>query len=198
MADNFEQEKKNLLRELVFYRDGNSNWNMHSPTVLQKYSYEIRSNKELVLTAITFNTNELKHASDNLRKDKDVVRAAINISSNALYHSELKKDKEFIFDILQPNEAYFIKYIHEDLKKDEEFVLTLFNKNKNILQHISEELLNNEEFLYSINEICKLDSKEFENFYSISPRIQNEIRENPDYLLDFASSVNYKPAKSKN
>jgi hypothetical protein len=194
MADNFEQEKKKLMRQLVFYRDPNSNWNVHNPTVLEKYSYEIRSNKQLILTAITFNTNELKHASDNLRKDKDVVRAAINISATALYHSELKKDKEFIFDILQLDEAYVIKFMHEDLKKDEEFILTLFNKNKNILQFISEELKDNEEFLYSINEICKLD-EDFENFYSINPRIQNEISKNPDYLLDFAPPVYYKPAK---
>jgi hypothetical protein len=69
----------------------------------------------------------------------------------------------------------------------------LFKKENRVINYICPKLLNDEYFLWHINEINKLTNFTFS--YSISRRIFNELNKNSDYLEDFAPPVNYKPAK---
>jgi hypothetical protein len=159
----FEEEKQKFLLELE-----TSSTNV---SLLNKYSNEISSNKELILLLLqtTRNVLELKYISDELRKDKVIFLLAADYNVCSL------------------------NYAHEDLKKDQEFILELFKKNYLVLNYICPKLLNDEYFLWHINEINKFTNFTF--FYSVPRRIFNELRKNPDYLEDFAPPVNYKPAK---
>jgi hypothetical protein len=160
----FEEEKHKFLDEI--YGDGRG-----YEGILEKYSFQIRSNKELVLLAVRDDGSNLEYASKELQRDKDVV---------------------YIASI---NWFYAFDNAHEDLKRDEEFVLEVIIANPYIIEYICSELLDNEYFLYKVTKKCKFVRSE-KMMSHISKRIFNELSKNPDYLDDFSSlPVNYKPAK---
>jgi hypothetical protein len=161
----FEEEKQKFLLEL-------KTW-FNFSELLKKYSNKIRSNKELILLLLstTRNAFELIYISDELRKDKDIFLLAAD------------------YGMISFN------YAHEDLKRDQEFILELFKKDSYVLNYICPKLLNDEYFLWHINEIEKIERYRSSTMPYINKRILNEIRKNCDYLENFSPPVNYKPAK---
>jgi hypothetical protein len=161
----FEEEKQKFLLKLE---------TPSTSVSLEKYSIEIRSNKELILLLLSTikskNVYDLEYISDELKKDKDIFLLAATYNITSFYYS------------------------HEDLKKDEEFILELFKKDIKIISFINQELVNDEYFLWYINEIEKIKSNKYLSF-CMNRRIFNELNKNPNYLDDFSPPVNYKPAK---
>jgi hypothetical protein len=163
----FEEEKQKFLLEIKIASTNES--------LLEKYSNEIRSNKELVLLLLLSSTeriNEIAYISDELSKDKDI----------------------FLLTINHDYDAFSFYYAHDDLKKDKDFIIKLFKIHTRVLGHICPELLNDEYFLWYIND--NEDIRSDRHLIScISDRIRTELANNPKYLDDFAPPVNCKPAK---
>jgi hypothetical protein len=103
-------------------------------------------------------------------------------------------NKEFVLSKVTKY-GYALDLAHRDLKKDREIVLAAVTQCEFVLCYAHEDLKNDEEFLYEAEQVCKLKIK-FDSyiFRYISQRIQSEIKENPDYLLDF-EPVYLKPCK---
>jgi hypothetical protein len=163
MANNFEQEKEDFLKEL-------NESDLTYETILQKYSNEIRSNKECVLLAIDKNAGELQYASDDIRKDG-----------------------EFIIKLYRQQQIVNLLYIHDDLKNNRNFMIRAVYLYRYSFLCASKKLQDDEEFIYQVKEI--FDYFHDDIFTRLNQRLRNEITKNPDYLLDFAPAVNYKPAK---
>jgi MoxR-like ATPase len=130
------------------------------------------SNKEFVLAAVVHSGYNLTCANDNLKNNKEVVLAAVDRTGDALY------------------------YASDDLKKDKEIVLAAVNQFRWALKYAHADLRNDEYFLHEVNKLQKIGTNSV-IFKYISERIQNELRENPDYLLEFEFPPVYlKPAKN--
>jgi hypothetical protein len=175
MAYTFEEEKQRFLIELTEIERLREPYN-YEDNILEKYSNEIRSNKELVLLLLS------------VIKNKSVLRYISN---------ELKKDKDFFLENIYHDIVPFY-YAHNDLKKDKEFVLELFKLDTYILVYVDPILLNDEYFLWHIIKIYNIthDVQLMEIMEEImDERILDEIYNNPNFLEEFAPSVNYKPAK---
>jgi hypothetical protein len=175
MVDTFEEEKQRFLIELTEIQSLYGPF-QYQDNILEKYSKELRSNKELVLLllSVSRNTFVLKYISDELKHDKDFFLENI-------YH-----------DIVS------VYYAHDDLKKDKEFVLELFKLDIYTLEYADPILLNDEYFLWHIIKIYNIthDLRLMEIMEEImDDRILDEIYNNPNFLEEFAPSVNYKPAK---
>jgi hypothetical protein len=127
------------------------------------------SNKEFVLEAVTRNGWDLEYAHNDLKKDREIVLAAVT------------------------RYGLVLQFVHDDLRKDREIVLAAAIQNGYSLYFAHEDLKNDEYFLYEVDQIKKITISSY-ILNCINERIQDEIRGNPDYLLDFAP-VNIKPAK---
>jgi hypothetical protein len=163
----FEEEKEKFLLELKTAST--------STRLLKKYSKKIRSNKELVLLLLLSSTeriSEIAYISNKLSKDKDI----------------------FLLTINHDYDAFSFYYAHDDLKKDKEFILELFKIHTRVLNYICPELLNDEYFLWYINDIEDIRSDRH-LISCISDRIRTELANNSKYLDDFAPPINCKPAK---
>ena len=139
---------------------------------LKYFSEEIRSNKELVLIAVSKNGNELKHASDELKKDREVVLAAIKTSQVELFANEAIKyaDKSFLndFEIARIAVAFsgnMLQYFVDEVRKDKEIVSIAVNNTPNAVEFADKSLLSDKDFILSLpNKIYRSDGSKFRAF----------------------------------
>jgi hypothetical protein len=122
-----------------------------------------------ILAAVTQNGYALRLASVELRANKEVVLPAVT------------------------QNGYALDFASIELRADKEVVLAAVIQDGYALLFASDELKNDEYFLWEVNQICKIEVNS-NIFYYISKRIQDEIKENLDYLLDF-EPIYLKPCK---
>jgi hypothetical protein len=91
---------------------------------LENLGDKLKSNKEVVLTAVKQNGGALCYASENLKNDKEVVLAAVKQDGDALrYASEnLKNDKEVVLAAVK-QQGHSLCHASENLNNDKEVVL---------------------------------------------------------------------------
>lgn len=82
-------------------RDGHDrydSWRLHDPLNLQYASSDTRSNRQLVMAAVTKRWSHLRYASDKLKNDKEIVIAAVKNNGSALQFAsyELTNDREVV------------------------------------------------------------------------------------------------------
>jgi hypothetical protein len=153
------------------------------------------SNREFVLKEVIQYGRALKFAHDDFKKDREIVLAAVTQNGWALRyaHDDLKKDWEVVLAAVT-QDGLALQYADDDFKKDWEIVLAAVTQNKFALKYAHVDLKNSEEFLYEVDQLFYKISINSIIFDDINERIQDKIRENKDYLLDFAP-VYLKPAK---
>jgi hypothetical protein len=86
-----------------------------------------------------------------------------------------------------------LQCLYSDLKNDKEVVLAAVTEDEWALQFAHKDLRNDEYFLYEVNQIANIKTNDYV-FIFLNERIRTEMRENPDYLLNF-TPVYVKPAK---
>ncbi|WP_448216739.1 DUF4116 domain-containing protein [Endozoicomonas sp. 2B-B] len=142
---------------------------------LEYVSQRIRSDKELVLEAVTGHPSNLKYASQELRNDKqvviaavtqrgcclidassklqdddDVVKAAIKQSPDALeYASErIRRDKSIINSVIKQGVCH-LRYASKTLLNDREYMLDLIAEYPGAFKHAAYRLKNDQVFIDS-------------------------------------------------
>ena len=106
-----------------------------------------KSDKEVVMAAVTGYGNNLEYAADSLKADKEVVLAAVNNSGSALRFSadDLKEDPEIFIPSLRNYAS--LEYFPEQFKADKKFVLGAVAISGNNLEYASDELKANKEII---------------------------------------------------
>lgn len=149
---------------------------------LKYFSEEIRSNKELVLIAVSKYGNELKHASDELKKDREVVLTAIKTSQVELFANEAIKyaDKSFLndFEIARIAVAFsgnMLQYFVDEVRKDKEIVSIAVNNTPNAVEFADKSLLSDKDFILSLpNKIYKSDGSKFSAFDYLEDNLKKD------------------------
>ena len=116
--------------------------------VLEEVDKELRSNKDIVLTAVKIFGGELEHADDTLKADKEVVLEAIKQDGYAFEYADdkFKSDKKFLLEIVK-EDGYALKYANDDLKANKEIVLEAIKKNGHIITYAADILLKDKKFI---------------------------------------------------
>jgi hypothetical protein len=161
-------------------------------------SDRLKNDKEVVLAVIKRGGNILKYVSKNFRNDRDIVLPSVKEYGSSLEFAsdELKYDREICLSAVKSNQCY-LSSLPEVFKKDKNFILEIYETYPLILMlyvQDTNELIDDESFLYELDQIHKIEF--ILNLYTpvVSKRIVTEIENNPDYLLYFAP-VNLKPCK---
>jgi hypothetical protein len=167
---------------------------------LEYASYNIRNNREFMFTLIQRSIRFLLDASDELkaelRTDRLFILEAVTINGRALSYTSKKfqNDKEIVTAALKNGGS--LRFAHKNLRESKKFIREVFEIKPTMLEDISLKLRNDRYFLYHLDEIIKITSIEgFDEM--INADIANNLIKNPDYLLEFAPPVNYKPAKQQ-
>ena len=115
---------------------------------LKYFSEEIRSNKEIVLIAVSKNGNELKHTQDELKKDREVVLAAIKTPQVDLFANEAIKyaDKSFLSDfeiarVVATFSGNSLQYFADEIRQDKDLVSIAVNNSPGELEFADKSLL---------------------------------------------------------
>jgi CxxC motif-containing protein len=106
-----------------------------------------KSDKEVVMAAVTGYGNNLEYAADSLKADKEVVLAAVNNSGSALRFSadDLKEDPEIFIPSLRNYAS--LEDFPEQFKADKKFVLGAVAISGENLEYASDELKANKEII---------------------------------------------------
>ena len=148
-----------------------------------------KSDKEVVMTAITNNVDALAFASPELRNDKEVVLFAVEKNIHALQFASdgMKNDKEIITIAVKKNAADRIgdcpifNYASAALKNDKAFVMELLRiEGVNILRYLSDALKNDKEVV--------MKSLEFDG--RVLEYASDELRNDKEVVM-FAVQVEY-------
>jgi len=168
-------------------------------------SEELKSDKEFILKALQIEkTFILYHINDELYNDREIALEAIKSKSYGLFYisEKLLNDKNFISQAVKFN-GNVLEYASEDIKKDKELVLEAIKNGDDILndiiENMSEEILNDEEIIKTLaeNEKIKID-KIFDLFdKEIFNKVLSEnkelalkaIKECPDWYIDLQGDI---------
>jgi hypothetical protein len=113
--------------------------------IYEKFTFEIWSDKDIVLEIVRNNGNNIKYASKKLKKDKDIILEALqndNTGNQEIFNyvdDELKKDKELILELIEEGYESIYPYINEELKKDRDYILKLLKLNNYLFKYLYEE-----------------------------------------------------------
>jgi hypothetical protein len=103
-----------------------------------------------------------------------------------------ENNKEVVLAAVK-EDGYALQFASDELRDDKEVVLAAVNEDRWALRYASKSLIDDEYFLYEINQLRKI-IKDGDVYCYLNENIQNNIDENPDYLLNF-SPVYLKPAR---
>ena len=119
---------------------------------LQYCSEELRSDRNLVTTAVSQDGYALKYASKELRSDRDVVLAAVSRFGEALGYApeELRSDRDLMMTAVSKNGGA-LKFASEELRSDRDVVMAAASNSWTALQYASEELRSDADMIASTN-----------------------------------------------
>ena len=146
-------------------------------------------NKEEVLKEMEDDILSLEDVDASLSSDIDVVKKALNengIDEFQFVHESLKKDRNFIFNILDEDIAlrakdegrmlgYLIEFVGEEFKNDKEFVKKCFDSaGYDVFPYVHEDLLKDFNFNKDII-ITRQCDKEFLSYLDESLSSNEEL-----------------------
>jgi hypothetical protein len=126
------------------------------PTRALRYlQYDLRADKESVMTAVRQNGFVLQYASENLRADRDVVIAAISHNGRAIEFasSDLQSDFEIALRAVSSN-GRALEYISEELRANKELVTVAVEQNSAAAKFISNTLFDDLVWVEILFERC--------------------------------------------
>ena len=149
---------------------------------LKYFSEEIRSNKEIVLIAVSKNGNELKHTQDELKKDREVVLAAIKTPKVDLFANEAIKyaDKSFLSDfeiarVVATFSGNSLQYFADEIRQDKDIVSIAVNNSPGALEFADKSLLSDKDFILSLpNKIYRSDGSKFRAFSILGDKLKKD------------------------
>jgi len=156
---------------------------------------EFQNDRDVVITAVK-NTEALKLAHSDQQKDKNVVMIAVKAHGHNLRsaHKDLRNDKEVVLQAVRRN-GMALLHASDKLKGDEEVAYAAARQNQYSLRYASNELRGDGEFLYKVWKFTDFVELAHDTpLSSASHEIQENIRENPEYLHRFQPSF-VKPAR---
>lgn len=113
-------------------------------------SKKIRNNKDIMLSAIDTDIDNLKYASKEIRSDENLAFKLIkNKKSYFLENAttDIKNNEQIIFEAIKEN-PWVLQYASKRLRNSKEFVLKAMNESKYIFNNISKKLQLDEDIIY--------------------------------------------------
>ena len=149
---------------------------------LKYFSEEIRSNKEIVLIAVSKNGNELKHTQDELKKDREVVLAAIKTPQVDLFANEAIKyaDKSFLSDfeiarVVATFSGNSLQYFADEIRQDKDIVSIAVNNSPGALDFADKSLLSDKDFILSLpSKVYRADGSKFRAFSILGDKLKKD------------------------
>jgi len=110
----------------------------HNPHAMELASDEIRSNRQVAMSAVSMSGQAFSALSEKLKADRAVAFAAVRFSSYALRHaaSHLRADPELALEAITHHPAV-AKVIAPELLSNEEFVMAAVRQNGHVLEHLA-------------------------------------------------------------
>jgi len=169
---------KNFAKAII------QNCGSHYEPVLKYFPKEICKNKDIVLSAVEKNGNNLKYASDELKKDREVVLAAIVpvLPFEASTANEAMKyaDKSFLSDfeiarVAVASSGNSLQYFADKFRKDKEIVSIAVNNLPDALEFADKSLLSDKDFILSLpNKIYRSDGSSFRAFSILGDKLKKD------------------------
>jgi hypothetical protein len=129
--------------------------------------------KEIIIAAIEISNDSYYHASERLKSDRDVIMTLVaQYGLKAIEFPELLEEEDFARFSIESS-PFVLKYLKKDFKNRKEFVSTCAVKIPLSLNYASDELKNDENFIF---ELCL---KNREIFYQIKP----EFKKLPKFIM---------------
>ena len=149
---------------------------------LKYFSEEIRSNKEIVLIAVSKNGNELKHTQDELKKDREVVLTAIKTPQVDLFANEAIKyaDKSFLSDfeiarVVATFSGNSLQYFADEIRQDKDIVSIAVNNSPGALDFADKSLLSDKDFILSLpSKVYRADGSKFRAFSILGDKLKKD------------------------
>jgi hypothetical protein len=161
---------KNFVKAII------QNCGSHYEPVLKYFPKEICKNKDIVLSAVEKNGNNLKYASDELKKDREVVLAAIVpvLPFETLTANEAMKyaDKSFLSDfeiarVAVASSGNSLQYFADEIRQDKDIVSIAVNNSSGALEFADKSLLSDKDFILSLPNKIYIPVRGNDNAFSI-------------------------------
>jgi hypothetical protein len=169
---------KNFAKAII------QNCGSHYEPVLKYFPKEICKNKDIVLSAVEKNGNNLKYASDELKKDREVVLAAIVpvLPFEASTANEAMKyaDKSFLSDfeiarVAVASSGNSLQYFADEIRQDKDIVSIVVNNSPGALEFADKSLLSDKDFILSLpNKIYRSDGSSFRAFSILGDKLKKD------------------------
>ena len=154
-----ELASEKILNSKNFAKAIIQNCGSHYEPVLKYFPKEICKNKDIVLSAVEKNGNNLKYASDELKKDREVFLAAIVpvLPFETLTANEAMKyaDKSFLSDfeiarVAVASSGNSLQYFADEIRQDKDIVSIAVNNSPHALEFADKSLLSDKDFILSL------------------------------------------------
>ena len=171
-----ELASEKILNSKNFAKAIIQNCGSHYEPVLKYFPKEICKNKDIVLSAVEKNGNNLKYASDELKKDREVVLAAIVpvLPFEALTANEAMKyaDKSFLSDfeiarVAVASSGNSLQYFTDEIRKDKDIVSIAVINSPGALEFADKSLLSDKDFILSLPNKIYIPVRGNDNAFSI-------------------------------
>ena len=171
-----ELASEKILNSKNFAKAIIQNCGSHYEPVLKYFPKEICKNKDIVLSAVEKNGNNLKYASDELKKDREVVLAAIVpvLPFEALTANEAMKyaDKSFLSDfeiarVAVASSGNSLQYFADEIRQDKDIVSIAVNNSPGALEFADKSLLSDKDFILSLPNKIYIPVRGNDNAFSI-------------------------------
>ena len=108
---------------------------------LEHASEELRSDRDLVMTAVSKHGAALQYASEELRSDRGLVMTAVSQFGASLEHAseELRSDRDLVMTAVSMHGSA-LRFASEELRSDRDVVMAAASNGWRALQYASEEL----------------------------------------------------------
>lgn len=146
--DKIKENRELMLRFLEL--------NQSIVALLEYLPAKLQNDKVFVLKAIEAAPKNFQFASPALRDDEDIINTLISVSDYSIeieYASDrIKADHEIAKAVLSKS-GRCLEYFNDKIKNDNVLVKIAVDNNADAIQYASQELLNNKEFLLTLNAI---------------------------------------------
>lgn len=186
-GDKIKSNRNNILK--IVNRINNLN------VVFLKYcNDEIRDDEEIVLRLATINCEEFEYASERIKNeiknDRNFILELIEKNPNIIrvLNAKFKNDKEIVLKAIEFDPG--VTQCISDRLKDDEEVMFLASTYGYCLEHASERLKNNEEFVmkifdYLYEEKCNWNEENYDSFHSVYTLLYmgEKLKSNSKFML---------------
>jgi hypothetical protein len=143
---------------------------------------EVRSDRAMVLKAMSINSDYLSNVGESFQSDKEIVLAGVRSHGGCLYwaSAELQGDREIVEEAIRTDPTA-LGVASKELQNDKEIVLSAVRVSSKALEHASEELRGDRSIL--LEAIRGFDSDDAESFEDDFDRFLEQYVE-AHHLLD--------------